>query len=91
MSKYNLHVSSSFKRDFKKLQRKNDKDKVYKVIGTLLDGQTLEPKYQDHALTGEYSGYRECHVKPDLLLVYKVDDDILMLTILRIATHSKLF
>ena len=49
------------------------------------------PKYQDHALAGDYRGHRECHIQPDWLLIYKINDRELLLTLTRTGTHSELF
>jgi|TARA_R110002111_G_scaffold95859_1_gene148084 mRNA interferase YafQ len=59
------------------------------VITTLQQEQTLAKKYVDHALTGNWSNYRDCHVKPDLVLIYKIESGVLKLA--RIGTHSELF
>ena len=61
------------------------------VISTLAEGQVLDKSYKDHKLTGNYLGCRECHVKPDLLLIYRIDNNILELALVRTGTHSKLF
>nr|WP_278777480.1 type II toxin-antitoxin system YafQ family toxin [Helicobacter pullorum] len=57
----------------------------------LANDEALEPKHKDHALKGEYTGYRECHIEPDLLLIYKKQDDILVLVCFRLGSHSELF
>lgn len=59
------------------------------VISTLQHGATLEAKYVDHGLSGDWLGYRDCHVKPDLVLIYKIASKSLKLA--RIGSHSKLF
>lgn len=61
------------------------------VVNTLASGKTLPLKHKDHKLYGEYDGYRECHIKPDLLLIYKIDKNILILILLDIGSHSDLF
>ena len=61
------------------------------VILTLLEQKPLVPKHRDHALTGNFTGFRECHVLPDWLLMYKVDEGQLILTASRTGTHSDLF
>ncbi len=86
--------ASSFKRDYKreaKGQHRATLDAELKpVIVALATDQPLAAKYRDHELNGDWKGYRECHVKPDLLLIYrKVDDDMLRLA--RIGSHSALF
>lgn len=61
------------------------------VIDMLRQGQTLDIKYRDHALTGNYEGYRECHIKQDWLLIYYIENDILTLTLSDTGSHSDLF
>lgn len=81
---------SRFKKDFKKLSSANrDITKLAVVIRTLANGQPLPPHNRDHALTGNYVGYRECHISPDWLLIYKIENDCLILV--RTGTHSDLF
>lgn len=59
-------------------------------IKALVMDQTLAPRYRDHELTGEWVGYRECHLKPDLLLIYQKDGET-SLTLARLGSHSELF
>jgi mRNA interferase YafQ len=59
------------------------------VISSLQKGDSLAAKYVDHSLTGNWMGYRDCHVKPDLVLIYKIDSQILKLA--RIGSHSEVF
>lgn len=54
-------------------------------------GETLPEKNKDHELTGDWVGHRECHVQPDWLLIYRIDDDVLVLTLSRTGSHSDLF
>ena len=61
------------------------------VIDTLRQGIPLDKKYRDHALSGNYEGFRECHIKPDWLLVYLIEYDILTLTLVDTGSHSDLF
>ena len=61
------------------------------IIEKLSKGEVLEQKYNDHKLKGNYSEYRECHIKPDLLLIYKKKKDILILTYVDLGSHSELF
>ena len=87
--------ASVFKRDFKRLKasprHRKDLDSLFSaVVGLLLFDQALPESNRDHALGGGWSGYRECHIKPDLLLIYrKPDADTLRLA--RIGSHSELF
>ena len=61
------------------------------VIATLAMGKTLPGKHKDHALTGNWDGHHECHILPDWLLIYRIEDDVLVLTVSRTGTHSDLF
>ena len=88
--KYKIFLTSRFKKDVKHLSEK-DKLATMKVIDRLAAGEKLPPKYKDHPLTGNLKGYRDCHIKPDLVLIYKFEDDILILSAYRIASHSQLF
>ena len=86
--------SSAFRRDYKReakgQQRATLDDNLMPVLTALADDRPLEPKHRDHDLSGDWSGYRECHVKPDLLLIYlKADQDVLRLA--RLGSHSELF
>lgn len=87
-----VFYSNQFKKDYKKaIKRHNDVEELFKVIELLKNQQPLPLEKRDHALTGDYSGYRECHVHPDFLLVYKVDDSQLQLYLYRTGTHADLF
>jgi len=61
------------------------------IIDTLRQGKKLEAKHRNHALTGDFRGYHECHIKPDWLLVYLIENDILTLTMIDTGSHSDLF
>lgn len=61
------------------------------IIRILSRGESLPEKNKDHALKGNWVGHRECHIQPDWLLVYRIDDDVLVLTLSRTGTHSDLF
>lgn len=61
------------------------------IIAKLALGESLPEKNRDHALSGNWNGYRECHILPDWLLIYKLEDNILILTLARTGTHSNLF
>lgn len=89
--KYTLLTSTAFKRDYKKMQKRNyDMSLLNDVIETLLSGNRLPEKNKDHALTGDWAGHRECHIQPDWLLVYKIFENDIVLTLLRTGTHSDL-
>ena len=90
--KYEIVPSNQFRKDLKLAQKRGyDLDKIKKVIIALAGGETLEAKYRDHALTGDYSGVRECHIQPDWLLIYQISGDRLILFLARTGTHSDLF
>ncbi|MGX2983476.1 type II toxin-antitoxin system RelE/ParE family toxin [Helicobacter sp. 23-1045] len=88
--KYTIELAESFKKSFKKLTPQ-EQELFSKVSMRLANGESLEPKYHDHALKGDYKGYHECHIKPNLLLIYQKQDDKLILYCLDIGTHSELF
>lgn len=64
---------------------------VDKIIQRLLNGEKLEEKYHDHQLSGTLKNFRDCHIHPDLVLIYKIEEDILLLTAVNIGSHSNLF
>ncbi|MBR6163735.1 type II toxin-antitoxin system YafQ family toxin, partial [bacterium] len=68
-----------------------DMSKLEKVIDILCSLKPLPKKYKDHALSGNYITYRECHIEPDWLLVYKIENNTLTLVLSRTGTHSDLF
>ena len=83
---------NSFKKDYKRIVKRGyDIALLENVIRMLADGETLPAKYRDHTLTGNYSGYRECHITPDWLLIYEVRESELILVLSRTGTHSDLF
>ena len=90
--KYEVKFTNQFKKDLK-LAKKQGKDieRLYAVIEKLADDEPLEQKYRDHDLNGNYKSCRECHVEPDWLLVYEVMDDVLVLMLYRVGSHSTLF
>ena len=84
--------TSRFKKDYKSAMKRHlDISLLDDVIRTLANCEPLPDKNKDHALTGNYSGYRECHIKPDWLLIYQIKSDLLILTLSRTGTHSDLF
>ncbi len=86
-----IDYTNQFKKDFKKVTKMTIADiiEVGHVIKTLQMGETLAPKYVDHALSNNWNGYRDCHIKPDLVLIYKADETSLKLA--RIGSHSEVF
>ena len=88
---YEVKQTNQFKNDYKTAQKRGQNIGLLKdIILQLADGKVLPPKNRDHALTGYWTGFRECHITPDWLLIYRVEDDILVLTLTRIGTHSDL-
>lgn len=84
--------TTQFKKDYKlALKRRLDIALLDDIIRALSRGDTLPEKNKDHPLSGNWTGHRECHILPDWLLVYRIDDDILVLTLVRTGTHSDLF
>ena len=84
--------SNLFKKDLEKAKKKNlDISLLDEVITRLANYEILEPKYKDHPLKGKLKGLRECHIKPDWLLIYSIDDNEIELFLFRTGTHSDLF
>ena len=87
-----LVYTSQFKKDYKLTQKRHvDIDELFKVISMLQKQEPLPEETRDHSLVGNYKGYRECHVRPDLLLIYKIKKKELELLLFRIGTHSGLY
>ena len=87
-----ISYSSKFKKDFKIIEKRGyDTALLEKVLEILCAEQALPQRYRDHALTGNYRGHRECHITPDWLLIYKIENDILILTLTRTGSHADLF
>ena len=83
-----IYYGSRFKKDYKRGCKQED---FRKVVEILITNKPLPDKYRDHSLSGNYNGFRECHINPDWLLIYQIDNDILTLTLTRTGTHSDLF
>lgn len=84
--------TTQFKKDYKLAMKRHMKIELLDdIIRLLAAGEELPQKNQDHSLNGDWIGHRECHIQPDWLLVYKIEDDILVLTLSRTGTHSALF
>ena len=91
-SKYTVKTTTQFKKDFKLAIKRGLKiELIEEVITKLAMGETLPDKNKDHTLAGNWVGHRECHILPDWLLIYRIQDDILILTLSRTGTHSDLF
>ena len=90
--KYSIKFTNQFKRDLKLAKKQSkDIDKLFEIIEILADGNQLPAKYRDHELTGNYKDTHECHIEPDWLLIYEIREDILVLMLNRVGSHSELF
>lgn len=85
--------TTKFKKSFKKLRsNRNFKKEVFEfVVSELSLGEDLDLKYRDHSLVGDWIGYRECHLQNDILLIYKIEKNLLILVLADIGCHSSLF
>ena len=89
---YNVKPTTKFQKDLKKIKKRGyDISLLTEVIKILASGMSLPEKNRDHALSGNFSKYRECHISPDWLLIYEIDNDDLILILTRTGTHSDLF
>ena len=87
-----IKYESTFKKDFKRIVKRGyDVRLLEEVIELLANEQPLPSRYKDHSLTGNYADCRECHITPDWLLIYQINDDELILYLTRTGTHSDLF
>lgn len=89
---YRIIPTARFRKEVKRAAKRGlPMERLEHVIDELAEGKTLVPQFRDHALTGNFAGYRECHVQPDWLLVYRIDKEILTLVLAYTGTHSDLF
>ena len=90
---YEIVRTRRFKTAYKRIKRLNGfKEEVFtEVVDTLARGKKLGKEYKDHKLTGNLKDYRECHLAPDILLLYQVDDGLLILTLVNIGNHAQIF
>lgn len=87
-----VRYSIKFKKDYKAIIKRGYNPQLLQdVLEILCNEQPLPPKFKDHNLTGNYGGHRECHITPDWLLIYKIEQKILTLSLTRTGTHSYLF
>ncbi len=90
--KYSVKPSSRFQKDLKRAAKRGYNIQLLTdVIKMLANGEVLPEKYHDHPLSGNYSNCRECHITPDWLLIYEIEDENLFLYLTRTGTHSDLF
>ncbi|CZI17302.1 TPA: type II toxin-antitoxin system mRNA interferase toxin, RelE/StbE family [Legionella pneumophila subsp. pneumophila] len=84
--------STQFKKDLKKIIKQGkDLDLLEEVVNKLQKSETLPPKNCDHLLSGDWRGFRECHISPDWLLIYKNENELKLLRLVRTGSHSELF
>ena len=89
---YEVKPSSQFKKDVKLAAKRGYKiELLTDVVKKLANGETLAPRYKDHQLSGNFESYRECHITPDWLLIYQINDNELILYLTRTGTHSDIF
>ena len=90
--KYTLEFTHQYLKDLKLARKRGlDENKLNEIILKLLSGEELPPKNRDHALTGNYKGFRECHISPDWLLIYSREDILKIVTLVRTGSHFDLF
>ena len=89
---YTVKFTSAFKESYKLMKKRGMNITLLDdVIEELRQGHELDEKYMDHVLKGEFAGFHECHIKPDWLLIYLVEDEILTLTLVNTGSHADLF
>ncbi len=89
---YKVKFTNTFKKIYKLMKKRGyDMSILESVINTLRQGKELDKKYRNHQLTGNFRGFHECHIKPDWLLIYLIERDILTLTFVDTGSHSDLF
>lgn len=90
--KYELVLSGRFRKGLKAAKKRGlDISLLDSIVDKLLQGMPLDEKHKDHPLKGDLDGFRECHIQPDWLLIYLIEDDILTLTLVETGTHADLY
>lgn len=90
--KYELVLTGKFKKGLKLAKKRGlDLKLLEDIVDKLQNGIPLEEKYRDHELKGKFKGFRECHIQPDWLLLYLIEADVLVLTLVDTGTHSDMF
>ena len=87
-----IQITNQFKKDLKKFNR-NQKviQELDSVVRKLLHEKILEPKYCDHPLTGQWKTSRDCHIRPNILLIYRIEKKSKVLILERLGSHAELF
>lgn len=89
--RYKLAYTSAFKKGLKRCKKQGlDLSVMDEVVELLMDGKKLPEKNHDHPLRGKWNGFRECHIQPDWLLIYLIEDDVLTLTLVETGSHADL-
>ena len=89
--KYTVKATSRFKKSVKLMEKRGkSRAKLLEVVNKLAMGETLPPQNRDHALTGNLIGFRDCHIENDWVLIYKIQNDVLILTLTDTGSHSDL-
>ena len=89
---YAIRPTTRFQKDLKRIERRGyNISLIADIIRKLAAGESLPEKNKDHSLSGDYAGFRECHITPDWLLIYQISDNDLILYLTRTGTHSDLF
>lgn len=89
---YEVVLSNRFRKDLKLAAKRGcDLALLNSIVDRLAQGETLPAKHRDHSLTGDYIGFRECHIQPGWLLIYRTEEEALMLFLMRTGTHADLF
>ncbi len=89
---YRVKYTSAYKKTYRLMVKRGlDISLLDEVVNELRQGNKLNPKYKDHILKGNFAGFHECHIKPDWLLIYLIEEDILTLTLVNTGSHADLF
>ena len=89
---YDVKFTTAYKKSYKLMKKRGlDISALDDVVDLLRQGKQLDEKYRDYGLTGNFVGFRECHIRPDWLLVYFIENDVLTLTLVDTGTHADIF
>ena len=89
---YEVEYTNSFKKDYKRARKRGRNESLlFEIIGQLIETGQVDLKYKPHKLSGKYSGYWECHIQPDWLLIWDMDESEKLISLLYTGTHSDLF
>ena len=89
---YKVKFTNAYKKSYKRMKKRGlNLSLLDEIVNDLRQGHSLDEKYHDHELKGQWKGFRECHLNPDWLLIYLIDHDVLTLTLVDTGSHSDLF